>query len=229
MEQKGPSRVTFYVWQLPVRLFHWINALCIVLLIITGYLIGNPVALQNSQEAHMGHWFGTVRLIHFAAAYVFLFAWIYRIIYAFMGNQYARWTNYLPLSQKQWDEFKDVIAIDIFMMVEERKIHSPGHNSVACLSYLFLGLASVFQIASGFGLLAPMSEWWIADLFTWIVPMMDGDTNVRFWHHLMMWFFVIFTMVHVYIVAFHDYVEARGTTSSMIGGWKFVEEKDLQK
>jgi len=49
---------------------------------------------------------------------------------------------------------------------------------------------------------------------------------VRQWHHAMMWFFVIFSMVHVYLVFYHDYVEGRGVISSMAGGWKFIERHE---
>ena len=41
----------------------------------------------------------------------------------------------------------------------------------------------------------------------------------------MMWFFVCFATIHVYLSAYHDYVEATGTVSSMIGGWKFVRQR----
>ena len=27
-----------YVWELPVRIYHWLNALCIVILCITGFI-----------------------------------------------------------------------------------------------------------------------------------------------------------------------------------------------
>ena len=59
----------------------------------------------------------------------------------------------------------------------------------------------------------------------WIVPLMGGDFGVRQWHHLMMWFFVVFALVHVYLCFYHDYVEGRGVISSMAGGWKFVEKR----
>ena len=32
-----------YVWQLPVRLYHWINALCILVLFLTGLYIATPI------------------------------------------------------------------------------------------------------------------------------------------------------------------------------------------
>ncbi|MBF8247340.1 MAG: Ni/Fe-hydrogenase, b-type cytochrome subunit, partial [Bacteroidetes bacterium] len=30
-----------YVWQLPVRFYHWVNALVVGTLAVTGYLIGS--------------------------------------------------------------------------------------------------------------------------------------------------------------------------------------------
>jgi Ni/Fe-hydrogenase 1 B-type cytochrome subunit len=35
---------------------------------------------------------------------------------------------------------------------------------------------------------------------------------------------VVFAIIHIYLVFYHDYIEGRGTTSSMVGGWKFERE-----
>ena len=43
-----------------------------------------------------------------------------------------------------------------------------------------------------------------------------------------MWFFIVFTIVHVYLVFYHDYVEGHGVMSSMVGGWKFVSPDTLK-
>jgi len=43
-----------------------------------------------------------------------------------------------------------------------------------------------------------------------------------------MWFFILFTIVHVYLVFYHDYVEGHGVMSSMVGGWKFVHPGTLK-
>ena len=62
-----------YVWELPVRIYHWTNAICILILIVTGYVIGNPTTIEYSSEAYEQYWFGTVRFLHFVAAFVFFF------------------------------------------------------------------------------------------------------------------------------------------------------------
>ncbi len=40
-----------YVWEQPVRIYHWINALVMLALIATGFYIADPLALQSQHEA----------------------------------------------------------------------------------------------------------------------------------------------------------------------------------
>ena len=42
--------------------------------------------------------------------------------------------------------------------------------------------------------------------------------GVRFWHHLFLWFFVAFIIVHVYLAFYHDYIEGRGT--DLLDRWR---------
>lgn len=213
-----------YVWELPVRLYHWLNMAAIIVLAATGYIIGNPPALQSAAEASGSYWFGTVRFCHFVAAFVFFFNFVFRIYWGFVGNRYARWDNFILVRRSGWREVLAVLQTDI-LQIHRRPLDSVGHNALAGLTYFFMFLAFLFQSVTGFGMYAAMSKSWLPQRFAWIVPLMGGDFAVRQWHHVMMWFFIIFALIHVYLVCYHDYVEGRGVTSSMVGGWKFVEEK----
>jgi Ni/Fe-hydrogenase 1 B-type cytochrome subunit len=217
-----------YVWEFPVRLYHWVNALCVVILAATGYLIGRPIPIAFSGEAWASYWFGWVRFLHFAFAFVFFFNFLGRLYWGFAGNRYARWDNFLPLTpallRRQWREAVEVLKVDV-LQARVRPMASIGHNALAGWTYFLTFLAFLFQSITGFGMYAAMSDAWLPRLFAWIVPLMGGDFAVRQWHHLMLWFFVIFSMVHVYLVFYHDYVEGRGVISSMAGGWKFVERQ----
>lgn len=222
MDRNSIRRV--YVWQLPVRFYHWVNALAVAVLIVTGYLIGRPLAFRTATEASFGYWFGTVRFIHFLAAFIFFFNFLFRIYWGFVGNRFARWENFLPFRKKQLHEMADVLKVDV-LQYKQKPMESIGHNSLAGFTYFLTFLAFLFQSVTGFGLYAAMSKSWFPQLFAWIVPLMGGDFAVRQWHHVMMWFFVIFSMIHVYLVFYHDYIEARGVMSSMAGGWKFIEKE----
>lgn len=214
-----------YVWELPVRFYHWINALCIVVLCITGYLIGQPLAITSGAEASFGYWFGTVRFIHFVASFIFFFNFVFRTYWGFVGNKYARWDNFIPLKKSQWKEFVDVLKVDI-LQIQCKPIESVGHNTLASFTYFLTFIAFLFQSLTGFGMYAAMSESAFPKLFAWIVPLLGGDLMTRQIHHILMWFFIIFAMVHIYLVIYHDYIERRGVTSSMIGGRKFIEEDE---
>lgn len=217
-----------YVWELPVRLWHWANAFAMFALITTGFLIGRAWVPALAGEASRHYWFGTVRFLHFVASMVFFFVLVYRVYWALVGNRHASWKNFLLLRKGQRKEFLDVLKVDILQLKGE-PLESVGHNALASVSYAFVFLAFVFQAVTGFGLYAAMSDWWLPGLFTWIVPLMGGDMAVRQWHHVMMWVFVVFFLVHFYLVMYHDYWEGRGIMSSMTSGWKFVEDRPARR
>lgn len=219
--------VRIYVWELPIRIFHWANVLCLTILVTTGFLIGNPQAIWKSAEAYEQYWFGTIRFLHFASGFVFFFNYLGRIYWAFAGNRYARWREYIPLRKEQRHEIIEVLQVDI-LMVKLRRMLELGHNALAATSYFALFLLAIFQMMTGFALYSDMSSSWIPKLFKWVIPLLGGDQAVRQWHHLTMWAFIVFIIIHLYIVLFHEYVEARGTAASIISGWKFRREDELR-
>lgn len=223
---EGNSIRRVYVWQLPVRFYHWINAGCILTLAFTGYFIASPLTWTSHAhaEASFSYWFGTIRFIHFVAAFVFFFNFVFRLYWGFVGNKYADWKNFIMYRKDQLEEAKAVLRTDIFQRAH-KPLPSVGHNALAGFTYFLTFLMFLFQAITGFGMYAAMSKSWFPQLFAWIVPLMGGDFAVRQWHHMFMWFFIIFSMVHIYLVFYHDYVEARGVTSSMVGGWKFIEKE----
>ena len=228
MKSRSQHLREVYVWELPVRFYHWVNALCIVILCITGFCIANPPAIMSTTEATFSYWFGIVRFIHFVTAFVFFFNFLFRIYWGFVGNKFANWKNFIPLTKAQWQEFWEVVKVDIFM-VKNKPVKSIGHNTLASVTYFLLFLAFLLQCVTGFGLYAKMSTSVLPKMFAWVVPLLGGDLRVRELHHALMWFFILFAIGHVYIVAYHDYIERRGITSSMIGGWKFIEEETAAK
>lgn len=217
-----------YVWELPVRMFHWWNAWLMFWLIVTGLAIGLPVPGPHVAEAFYGSWFGWIRLIHFVAGWLLLFNFVLRLYWGFVGNRHARWTSMAPFS---WKELKrqvrqliDVLRVDI-IETSQMELEIPGHNALASWSYMGYFALMVAQILTGFALYAPMSTSWMAGLFGWVSPLLGGDLLVRQIHHVLTWVFILFTGIHVYIVLYHDRVEGRGFASAIIGGWKFMVRK----
>ncbi|NND78758.1 MAG: Ni/Fe-hydrogenase, b-type cytochrome subunit, partial [Maribacter sp.] len=166
METKNFKRV--FVWELPVRIFHWTNVLCVVVLSVTGFIIADPPVLLSNAEATNLNYFGVIRLIHFITAYIFFFVMLMRIYWAFVGNQFASWKAFWPFKKKAWNNIVHVLKIDILLFNEEEEDLSKlsiGHNSVAALSYIAMFAIALISIFTGFALYSDMSEWWLPNLF----------------------------------------------------------------
>ena len=213
-----------YVWDLPLRFFHWINALSVFVLGVTGLLIGSPIPWQGrAVEASSQFLFGSVRFVHFAFAYVFLINFLGRVYWGFAGNTFARWKSFFPGSRAKRKEILQVLCLDIFLICK-LPVKSIGANALAGVIYSLMYLSIVFQILTGFALYSVMSGAWFPHLFGGLIPLFGGLNALRQWHHLFTWVFVTFTAMHIYLSWYHDYLEGRGTISSMIGGWKFIEK-----
>ena len=146
-----------YIWERPVRLYHWVTVVSMLTLIATGLIVGRPPAFMTTGDASASQWFGTVRFVHFAAGYVFLFALVIRIYWMFVGNQYARWYNFFPLTptlaRRKARDVVQVMKVDI-LQIQKEPIQVKGHNAMASLTYAVVFLVSMFQIVTGFGLYA---------------------------------------------------------------------------
>lgn len=214
-----------YVWELPVRIFHWITAFSIVILVITGFIIADPPAINANVEATNSYWFGYIRAIHLITAVVLVASSVFRLYWSIVGNQFANWKNFIPYTKKGIQNILHVLRVDILLMGDRdhdlRNI-SIGHNYLAAFSYFLMGLLFILQVSTGFALMADTSSWWLPKMFSWVVPLFGGDILVRYIHHFSTWIFMAFAVIHIYLVLFHDYVEARGEASAMISGFKFV-------
>ena len=212
-----------YVWELPVRIFHWVNATAIVALCVTGYIIGNPPAIHHATPPEANYWFGWVRFIHFAAAFVFILNFIVRLYWAFAGNSFARWNNYLPLTRKQWRSIFDTTKVDV-LLLSPKPVYDIGHNSLAAFTYFGVFVLFIIQTVTGLAMFCVSTNNVMEPFFTWVLLKCGGFFVVRQIHHIAMWAFILFTIAHIYLVFYHDYIERNGIASSIIGGWKFVRE-----
>ncbi len=221
-----------YVWEIPVRFFHWVNVLSIVILTATGFLIAYPPALALSDEASNLFLMGYVRMIHFITAFVFIFNLLFRWYWAFAGNEFASVKNLIPYNKNRWKNLIYVFKVDILLMKDKEENFnniSIGHNTVAGLSYFGLMILLFVQIFTGLALYAPTSSWFFPQMFKWVTPLFGSESVVRFVHHLITWFIMVFSVVHMYLVFFHDYIEGRGESSSMISGFKFVLKQRVKE
>ena len=85
-----------YLWERPLRYMHWVAALCIVVLAVTGFYIGRPYFVPSGDPAS-AYLMGWVRFVHFLAAAVFVMTAIVRVYWLFMGNRFERLPALFPV------------------------------------------------------------------------------------------------------------------------------------
>jgi len=221
MSSPSLTQAPVYVYEKPVRLWHWINALALVVLAVSGYLIGSPPVVSGG-EASEHFLFGYIRFIHFSAGYVLAIGMAGRVYWALVGNQYAR-QLFMPEIHRWawWQGVWHEILWYLFLVPEPRK--NVGHNPLAGLAiFVFFVLGSLFMMVTGFALYGEGlgSGSWADRGFGWVIPLFGGSQATHSWHHLGMWYLVIFTLVHIYIVIREQYVSRQSMASTMIDGWR---------
>jgi len=123
-----------YVWELPVRIWHWVMAVAMVVLAVTGYLIGSPPPTLGG-EASDHYLFGYLRFAHFAAAYVFAVFFALRVIWAFVGNKYSRELFVLPVAMLKggwWRGMFGQMRYYLFLTREARPWAGHNHPPADC-------------------------------------------------------------------------------------------------
>ncbi len=218
------QRLRVYVWEFPVRFFHWINFLSILTLSATGLYIGNPFIHAYSADQYIMGW---ARFIHFTAAYVFVMNLFIRIYWAFVGNGCAGWKVFFPFSARRLRDMGR--AVKFYLFIDKEPPHSVGHPALAALTYLVLFLLFCFQIVSGFALYATEHEggfiWTL--LGGWLLDLMHLPT-IRLFHHLNMYIILILAAVHLYTTWYQDGVEKNGLMGSIFRGYKFTDGKECE-
>lgn len=222
----APTYRFVHLWHTPLRVMHWVAALAVVALVVTGFYIGKPYFVTHG-EASSHYLMGTMRFIHFLSAAILVTTGIFRLYGLFVGNRYERWKALFPFQPRDWGLlWRQLKAYALIR--PERAPHFLGHNPLQQLSYTGIYVVAAAMVVTGFymyGLSNPGGFFYVA--FRWVGGLLGGAQAVRFWHHVLSWVFIIFLPVHIYFAVRADVTEREGSISSMINGGKFVRE-DLE-
>jgi len=214
-----------YVFQLPVRLYHWILFFSMLILIATG------IWLQWASPSTYGptykkFWFGTLREIHVATGYVLVAATLVRIYWAFVGNVWSRQLFTVPIFRKKfwgatWAVIKEYSFLD---SAPPRKWI--GHNPLSQISMMIYMIILIFTLITGLMLvgLNHGADHWTWVLFGWLMPLFGTPADLVAWHVLLMWLNIAFIVVHVYMVIREDVMSRQSITETMIHGWRVYKD-----
>jgi Ni/Fe-hydrogenase 1 B-type cytochrome subunit len=213
------AKERIYVWELPVRLVHWVLFFSIIILSVTGYYIGHPfISVPGPAKAHFV--MGTMRAVHLYTAIIFSLAVLVRIYWFFAGNRYARLSDFIPLTRRRWRGLWRTFLYYCFLKPYPEVY--PGHDALAAFIYGFIFLIYLLLIATGLALYTAIASFGSPfQVFGFLVPLFGGLQMARLIHHVCMYVVLIFVVIHIYSVVLWSMIEDSGEIDSIFNGHKF--------
>ena len=192
-EERGERRL---VWDLPVRLFHWL----LVLSMIASYVTAKIGFDTMPAHRYLGYW--TIVLL------------VFRILWGFVGPRHARFSSFLRGPSGIWRYAR---ALGAGTMIE-----SAGHNPLGGLSViLLLGLVG-FQAATG--LFATDDVVWTGPYNAAVSS--DWASRLTKWHHVNFNIILAAIALHLMAIAFYFLVKKQNLVGAMVHGKKYVPVHD---
>ena len=213
------ERERLYVWELPVRLVHWVLFFSIIVLSATGYYIGHPF-ISAAGPAREHFVMGTMRAVHLYTAAIFSAAVLFRLYWFYAGNRFARLPDFIPLTAERWRGLWRTFLYYCFLKPHPQTY--PGHDALAAVSYAFIFLVYLLFIATGLALYTVVASVGSPfQVFDFFVPLFGGLQMARLIHHVSMYVLFIFIVIHLYSVALWSVIEDSGEVDSIFNGHKW--------
>lgn len=174
------------VWDLPLRIFHW--------LLVAAFFI----AYVTEDE---------LLTLHVWAGYLIGGLLVFRIIWGFIGNEYARFNNFLCYPSLSISYIKDLI--------QAKSRRYIGHNPAGAAMIVLLLLCLTATVATGLAVYG-------ADKGLGLLAFMQGS-HEHFWeavHEFFANFTLVLVFVHIIGVAVESVIHRENLARAMVHGNK---------
>ncbi|PCK33170.1 cytochrome b/b6 domain-containing protein [Pseudoalteromonas piscicida] len=130
------NREAIKVWSAPIRVFHWVNVIAILLLIVIGLIILNGKTLGITSDGKV-----LLKTLHVTVGYVFALNLFVRLIFGLIGSGYERFGKMLPFYQG--------FSRELMHFFRNKDTVHKGHNPAGKLMIAAMLLLMSVQAASG--------------------------------------------------------------------------------
>ncbi|GLH76908.1 cytochrome b561 [Bradyrhizobium sp. SSBR45G] len=169
-----------------VRVMHWINAVAMILMIMSGWQIYNASPLFDfrfDKSITLGGWLGGALLWHFAAMWLLMLNGLAYLVTGLATGRFRR--KLLPISPSS-------VVADLKAALTFKLAHDDltAYNAVQKLLYLGIILVGIIIVLSGLGMWKPVQLHWLVSLF--------GDyPAARYVHFVCMALICAFLVIHI--------------------------------
>jgi thiosulfate reductase cytochrome b subunit len=180
---REPAKVIQPAW---VRTMHWINAIAMIMMIMSGWQIYNASPLFNFQfpkSITLGGWLAGALLWHFAAMWILMVNGLAYVITGFATGRFRK--KLFPITPGG-------IVSDLKAALTFRLAHDDlsTYNYVQKLLYAGIIVVGVVVVLSGLSIWKPVQLQYLTALF-------GGYDTARYVHFICMSLICLFLIVHI--------------------------------
>ncbi|MDO4674576.1 Ni/Fe-hydrogenase, b-type cytochrome subunit [Campylobacter sp.] len=215
-----------YEFSIGLRLTHWIRAVAIVILIVTGYYLSYVFQSPISTGEPTNFMQAKYRLVHQAVGFVLIGCIIFKI-YLFFFDKVSRKERVSILdifNIKLW-----IGQVKFYLFLGKHPNIKGVYNPLQFVTYFFFYLVIIGIILTGLILYVHTYHEGLGgmlyDVLRPLESAMGGLANVRTYHRILMWVIMIFIPVHIYMAIFNAVKGKDGSMDAIISGYKFVKEE----
>lgn len=211
------------VWDWQTRVLHWLIALLVITLALLMIgkegmeLIGVEKALREP-----------VKRLHAYVGYAFVLVFVIRVVWGFVGNEYARWSDIVPWNRERlraaWTNVRWYLGL-----LRGRPADVLGHDPLASILYMVLFAVFFSQALTGLLLSGIEFNMFPGSVLTGGVsaPALEEMEEVMGEvHEAGFWYIIFFAIAHLIGLMAHELKEKKGLFSSMIHGSKYTTKED---
>ena len=219
-----------------MRTIHWMNAICMVVAVITGLYIGHPCyqsfIADPALDKYVMAW---NRWGHLIAAIIFDVTAIL-VGYLYFFSRFEKPYKKLIPTVKNIKEFFEVF-LNLITFNRRKKFDSSHSDSYNIMFFTLFHLLLVFMLLTGLQLYvhglasgeSSIGTWWPAMLHfatDWTLDVFGGNMGVRIAHHTTMYIILVWVMSHIYYQIWRTIFWQEGDIGIAFGGYKYAKDEE---
>lgn len=212
--KSGEQTQAVYEHPFLVRLCHWVNAIALFVLILSGLQIFKAfpsfgAKIPQNDLIHwpkslaLGGWLGGALQWHFTFVWIYIATGLLYVGYEIFSGNYKQ-VLFVP---------RDVPGVwpmvrHYFFFGPKPRVREP-YNPLQKHAYTLAIVLGALSVLTGIAIWKPVQ-------FSWLAWLMGGFHWARLWHFLIMWALIAFIFGHLIMVILHGWKNF----VSMLTGWK---------
>lgn len=221
MHDKQDTFVRHVEFSAATRILHWVRAICIVVLVVTGFYIGYPFLAPAQNAEPTGFLYALVRSWHQIFGFVLIAASIVRV-YLFItskGSEFERrsWKDAFNISI--W-----IAIIKTYFLIGAHPKQQGAYNPLQLFTYVAVMLLIFVMSLTGLVLYMNVYHEGLGGMLSFLKPIeaaFGGLSHVRLIHHYTTWAFIVFLPMHIYLATWNSVRYPGGGIDTIASGYRY--------